>query len=242
MPKKLIFCVSLPPATRSSLPIYDFAIANEELVDKDMVTYFVCCGKSICKGCIYSFCESSNDGKCPFCNSDQDKTDEEMVGEVMRRVEANDATSMFLLAGCYYRGVRGFQQDHAKAVELYARSADLGCSTAHNNLACVYDEGGDLKKAKFHYEAAAMAGDESARYNLGCMEAESRNMDRAVKHWTIAASAGHYNAMHELRLSFEGGVVSRESIDLILTAYNSSCAEMRSEARDTVIQLEIDIF
>jgi TPR repeat protein len=232
MPKKLIFCVSLPPATRSSLPIYDFAIANEELVDKDMVTYFVCCGKSICKGCIYSFCESSNDGKCPFCNSDQDKTDEEMVGEVMRRVEANDATSMFLLAGCYYRGVRGFQQDHAKAVELYARSADLGCSTAHNNLACVYDEGGDLKKAKFHYEAAAMAGHEVARFNLGMDEYNSGNKVRAVKHWMISASGGEYEAMHELRTLFEQGFISRDSIDSTLTAYNNACAEMRSEARD----------
>jgi TPR repeat protein len=239
MPKKLICCITLPPATRSSLPIYDFAIANEELVDKEMVTYFVCCGKSICKGCEYSFCKSGNIGKCPFCNSDQDKTDVEMVGEVMRRVEANDAASMFLLAGCYYRGVKGFQQDQTKAMELYARSADLGYSTAHNNLGVIYDEGGNLKKAKFHFEAAAMAGDEVARYNLGCMEAESRNMDRAVKHLKIAASAGHYNAMHELRLSFEGGVVSRESIESTLAAYNSSCAEMRSEARDAAIQLGI---
>jgi TPR repeat protein len=73
------------------------------------------------------------------------------------------------------------------------------------------------------------------------MEAESRNVERALKHLKIAASAGHYNAMHELRLLFEGGVVSRESIESILTAYNSSCAEMRSEARDAAIQLEIVI-
>jgi hypothetical protein len=31
MPEKLICCVSLPPATISSVPIYDFAIAHEEL-------------------------------------------------------------------------------------------------------------------------------------------------------------------------------------------------------------------
>ena len=39
----------------------------------------------------------------------------------------------------------------------------------------------------------------------------------AVKHMKIAASAGDY----------------REPIDSILALYNSSCAQMRSEARDS---------
>jgi len=45
------------------------------------------------------------------------------------------------------------------------------------------------------------------------MEDNSGNMERAVKHWTIAASAGHYEAMHVLRTGFEGGEISRKSID-----------------------------
>ena len=72
------------------------------------------------------------------------------------------------------------------------------------------------------------------------MESQSGNMERCVKHWTIAASAGHYIAMHELRELFDQGVVSRESIESTLTAYNSSCAEMRSEARDAFIQYKIE--
>ena len=99
-----------------------------------------------------------------------------------------------------------------------------------------FREGGDLKKAKFHYEAAAMAGHEAARYNLGFMEASAGNMEQAVKHWTIAASAGHYDAMHELRILFEKGSVNRESINSTLAAYNNSCAELRSEARDAYIR------
>jgi hypothetical protein len=69
MPMKLICCASLPDATILSVPIYDFAKTNEELVNKDTEVYLPCCGKTICKGCIYSFCESGNDDKCPFCNS-----------------------------------------------------------------------------------------------------------------------------------------------------------------------------
>jgi hypothetical protein len=82
-----------------------------------------------------------------------------------------------------------------------------------------------------------MAGHEMARFNLGYKEALSGNMERAIKHWNIAVSAGCYCAMHEFRLSFEvEGIVSRESINSILTAYNNSCAEMRSKSRETYIQ------
>ena len=111
MPIKMICCVSLPPATILSVPIYDFANERQELADEDMKAYYPCCGKSICVACIYS----GNIGKCPFCNSDRaDKTDEEDVEEIMKRVEVNDAASIFFLATCYYQGNRGLQQDHAK--------------------------------------------------------------------------------------------------------------------------------
>ena len=159
----------------------------------------------------------------------------------MKRVGANDAASICLLAGSYYQGLNGFQQDQTKAMELYSRAADLGCSEAHNELGGIYHDGGNLKKAKFHYEEGAMAGNELARMNLGGSEYNSGNIERAVKHYTIAASAGDYTAMHELRTFFDQGAVSRESIDSTLTAYNNSCAEMRSEARDARICAMIKI-
>jgi TPR repeat protein len=154
----------------------------------------------------------------------------------MKRVEANDAGAMYVLAGYYHYGNEAFQQDHAKAIELYTRAEELGSSISHQNLDDLYHDGGNMKKAKFHYEAAAMAGQEVARYNLGMMEVQSGNIERALKHWKLAASAGHYIAMYQLKMGFEKGYVSRESIDSILTAYNTSCAKMRSEARDACIQ------
>ena len=93
-----------------------------------------------------------------------------------------------------------------------------------------------MKKAKFHVEAAAMAGNEVARYNLGVMECNSGNIERAIKHWTIAASAGDFQAMFTLLIALKKRDVSRESIDSTLVAYNNSCTEMRSEARDACIR------
>jgi TPR repeat protein len=104
------------------------------------------------------------------------------------------------------------------------------------HLGIIYEEGGNSKKAKICYEAAASAGHEMARGNLGVMEYDSGNMERAVKHWTIGASAGDYFAMQNLLVALKKGHVSRQSIDSTLDAYNNSCAEMRSEARDAFIQ------
>ena len=74
--------------------------------------YYPCCGKSICIGCIRSIVKSENDYKCPFCNSDRvGKTDEEMVEEMRKRVEANDPVSICLLANSYHHGSGGLQQD-----------------------------------------------------------------------------------------------------------------------------------
>jgi tetratricopeptide (TPR) repeat protein len=238
MPEKLVCCKSLPPATIMSVPIFDFAQANEELASKATKEYYSCCGKSICGGCIHSFVKSGNIGKCPFCNSERmGKTNEEHIEELMKRVEANDAGAIFMLGNHYYHGIVGLQQDQERAIDLWKQAAELGSSKAHYELGCSYDEGGDLKKAKFHYEAAAMAGHDAARYNIGCMEYKLGNKERAVKHWTIAASAGNDQAINNLIFAFNQGLINRDTIDSTLTAYNKSCTEMRSDARDGAIRL-----
>jgi hypothetical protein len=237
MPILFVSCISLPPATISSVPVNDFAKANEELANLETEEYYPCCGKSICGGCVYSFGQSVNASKCPFCNSDRSsKTCEEKNEDLMKRVEANDAGAMYVLGSYYYQGSNGLQQDHVKAIELYVRAENLGYSKAHNQLGGIYREGGDMKKAKFHFEASAMAGHEVARFNLGMDEYNSGNKEQAVKHWTISASGGEYEAMHELRILFKQGFISRESINSTLAAYNNSCAEMRSKARDAFIR------
>jgi TPR repeat protein len=233
--------MSLPPATISSVPIYDYAEANEELADMSMEQYYSCCGKSICGGCAYSFCETGNLDNYPYCKAEiSGKTDAENVEDLMKRVEANDADAMYLLGNNYYHGQFGLQQDRGKALELWTQAAALGSSMAHYHLGLYYREGGKLKKAKFHLEAAAMAGNEVSRYNLGYIEYHSGNSQRALKHWTIAASAGHHKAMNALQIRFKQGSISRATIDATLTAYNNSCVEMRSKARDAFIRMAVD--
>jgi hypothetical protein len=60
MPASVLCCISLPPANVTSVPIGDFAIENKVMADKVSFEYYECCGKSICRGCMYSFCKSGN--------------------------------------------------------------------------------------------------------------------------------------------------------------------------------------
>jgi TPR repeat protein len=209
---------------------------HEELATHNMEYYYTCCGKSICGGCD-SFRESENNRTCPFCKTDRiGRTDEVRVEEMMKRVEASDASAIYQLGSNYFHGKLGLHQDRDKAMELWRQSANLGSSRAHFALGTEFFDSGDLMKAKFHYEEAAMAGHEDARSNLGIIEGRSGNVERGYQHWIIAASAGDCNAMYNLKQAFEiGGYVSEETMNSTLAAYNSSCAEMRSEARDNFI-------
>jgi TPR repeat protein len=165
-----------------------------------------------------------------------------MVEEIMKRVEANDAIAMGMLSSYYNHGQIGLQQDHNKAFELWTQSADLGCSKAHINLSDEYCDLRDMKKAKFHLEAAAMAGHEGARSNIGHLEfLQFNNTDQAIKHWIIAASTGDWGLQGHAMLAncIQSRFDCRAIIDATLTAYNTSCAGMRSDSRDATIRLDI---
>ena len=47
---QMICCMSLPPATVTSVPINDLAMANFELSNLVTETYFSCCGKGFVEG------------------------------------------------------------------------------------------------------------------------------------------------------------------------------------------------
>jgi hypothetical protein len=115
MSMSLVYSASLPPATITSVPIHDFLVANEALASVAMEAHYDCCGKNICQGCIYSAIQSGNNKKCPFCNSEiTASTDDESFEEMKKRVEANNADAMVVLANHYNKGIRVLQ-DQKKA-------------------------------------------------------------------------------------------------------------------------------
>lgn len=59
----------------------------------------------------------------------------------MKRVDANDAYALKYLGSKYAAGSRGLRQDWNKALELWARAAELGSSEAHNAIGDAYLQG-----------------------------------------------------------------------------------------------------
>ena len=64
-----------------------------------------------------------------------------------------------------------------KAIELFI-GQEILILVRHIVTWAWINEVGDMKKAKFHYEAAAMAGDDSARNSLGRIEFDSRTCNK----------------------------------------------------------------
>ena len=111
-----------------------------------------------------------------------------------KRMDLNDATAIHNMGAYYSLGQLGLPQNHAKALELWHRAAELGNAKSYHNIGNVYKFGRgvevDEKKATHYYELAAIEGESKARYNLGVMDGNVGNMERALKHFMIAVRDG----------------------------------------------------
>eukprot|EP00979_Chaetoceros_neogracilis_P002318 scaffold402_cov217-Chaetoceros_neogracile.AAC.5 len=208
-------------------------------IDEVQNTYQSCCGKMLCSGCVFAHgvaAAYTERFKCVFCRSEPYSSDEESIERIEKRVEANDAQAMFNLGSYYRLGTMGLRQDHAKALELFHKSAKLGHNFAHFNLSVCYRKGDmverDTRKATYHGQLAAMAGNVKARYNLGCDEGRAGNINRACKHWMISANDGHDLSMKKVQERYKSGYVTKDDHAKTTRAYGNSIDEMKSDDRD----------
>jgi len=206
---------------------------------RDEETYFSCCGKTICDGCLFAGA-IDNRRLCPYCRGPQRISEGEFIERLKKRAEAGDADGMRNLAGIYHLGSYGLPQNYNKANKLLLRAGKLGCAGAYHNLAVFYEnrEGveRDTMKAKYYYELGAMGGDVSARYNLGHLEKDAGNVVRAMKHWMMAAGAGHDDSLKCIRF-FMRGEVTKDDFEKALRAHKYARDEMKSDQREAAAAL-----
>ena len=187
--------------------------------------YYSCCGKRICSGCSYAVEKTKERAisLCPFCRVPTHTSDEEANERDKKLADAGNASATYNL-GVYYRdGKYGFRQDHDKALKLWHRAGDLGCSEAYTNIGYAYDTGSgvevDKKKAKHCYKLSAMGGNATARYNLGRDELQRGNLDRAVRHHMIAIRGGYHNSLNMIKQLYSNGHATKEDYTKALQAY-----------------------
>jgi len=148
-----------------------------------------------------------------------------------------DPMAIYSLGCKYDHGSYGCPQDHAKALELYHRAAELGLISAYYNIGCAYYNGNgvgrDKEKATHYFELAAIKGDSGARHALGIFEKQKGNMDRALKHFMIAVSEDA-SSLGEIKQLFINGHAKKEDYAKALRSSQAFLEEIRSEQRDKI--------
>jgi len=210
-------------------------------------TYYSCCGKVICSGCIHAPLYDNQGNKvvkkkCPFCRAPAAITDEKIVDKYRKRVEAGDPLAMYNVGYFYKDGMLGLPQDYTKAFELWHKAGKLGCSVAYHSIGVAYNNGAgvevDKKKAKHYYELAAMMGDPTARYYLGVREGRLGNLVRALRHYMIAVRGGNNNALKEIKELYSNGHATKDDYTNALQSYQEYLGEIKSTQRDKAAEAD----
>jgi len=222
-------------------PLEDCPICMIRLPSAKMgCRYNSCCGKMICSGCVHAPVYDNqgnkvNNKKCPFCRTPH-PTSEEVLERYKKRVDLDDDKAIYTLGSFYRDGVNGYPQDHTKALELYHRAAELGCTDAYCNVGLAYEYSvgveHDFTKATHYYGLAAMKGCVIARGFLGDMEGKAGNMNRALKHYMIAVRSGDSDSLNKIRDFYSKGHATKDEYTTALRLYQSYLGEIKSRQRD----------
>ena len=199
--------------------------------------YSACCGKIICSGCIHAVEKRDGGiGLCPFCRTPTPDINEEIIKQMKKRVEFNDAEGIYSLGCCYFDWPNRLPQYRDKALELWHQAAELGNTASYHNIGMAYLHGRgverDMKKAVHYWELAAMGGHVATRHNLGISEGLDGNIDRALKHFMIAAEFGDNDSLKQIKKMFKNGQATKDDYAKALRAYQTYLVEIKSPQRD----------
>ena len=96
-------------------------------------TFFSCCGKSICCGCIYTMDEREGAKLCPFCRMPYKASGVEIIKKTKKQMEKGNARAYHGLAAFYAKGILGLPQDMVvpwSNTRATAKATATGNSTA----------------------------------------------------------------------------------------------------------------
>ncbi|SMX28849.1 Putative beta-lactamase HcpC precursor [Pelagimonas phthalicica] len=140
----------------------------------------------------------------------------------------DDPTAITLLGRAY-----DAEENYTKAIELYQRGADLGNTTAMNNLGAKFEQGSGVsrsyEKAFELYQQAASQGHVFATINLGVLYQHGKGVpqsdEKAVEYYQIAADQNSARAQANLGWMYEKGRGVRRSDELAAELYLKAAAQ-----------------
>ena len=202
-------------------------------------SFYECCVKMVCNGCLLAAMKMGINDKCPFCRTPRHKDDAEALSWIQARVGKKDPEAINFLGDQYSsNGWFGLKKDMSRAVELWTEAADLGSAGACFELGVVYYGGfcvaveRDEARGFSLLEKAAILGHPSARHNLGACECDLRNWDRAVRHFLISAKIGSALSLNNIKEVFKEGHATKSQYAEALKGYQDAIEEMKSPDRE----------
>lgn len=167
-------------------------------IEEDKIHFMVCCGKSICDGCIYKQIETDvekglqkpSDFKCTFCRQPKPKNNIKALKKLMKK---NNTEALVQMAIKYEEGNEVFQSN-TKALEMSIKAAELGLAQAYALIAQYYDDGivveQNQSKVLEFLNVSAKKGSIPAHRWLAEIHNKNGNVKEGIKHYKLTASAG----------------------------------------------------
>jgi len=209
------------------------------------ITFYSCCGKMICDGCIYKHIQTGKekdkqrgDFKCPFCQQPFESTIKNQIKELKKLMKKKNPHAYMQMAIRYNSGSGVFQSD-TRALEMYISAAELGHAEAFVVIATNYMKGTaveqDISKAVEFQVVSAKKGSVAAHELLADFHRENGNIDESIRHLKVAASAGDQDSMDDLMKYYKEKSISKEELTLTLHAFQKSSNEMKSKDREDAL-------
>ncbi len=147
-----------------------------------------------------------------FCCVENNKSNSVLIKVLSKMERRGDKFAMFMLGNVYDFGT-GIEQDCKKAVEWYAKAAELGNPLAQFALGRCYRRGDGVeqndKKSLEWYTKVAEQGNEDAQCTIGWYyengEGVEQDYKKAVEWYTKAAEQENTHAQYTLGLYYENG-------------------------------------
>ena len=223
--------------------------------DKDQLIFKLCCGKTLCSGCLYKHTQKEKakggtryDYKCALCRQPMAKLHEEYPIKSLKKLMKKKNSTAFIVMAKRYREGEGVIQSDTRSLEMYTEAAKLGNAIAYYQIAKLFYEQGtvveeDESKSLEFYKVAAKKGLPDAHKELCKYHQRMGNIRKGsvqahhdrlfIEHMKIMACAGHQEAMNNLMANYRrNSLVSKDILNQTLRAYQASNDLMKSEDRD----------
>lgn len=154
------------------------------------------------------------------------------------------AFTMEKLGGMYYDG-NGVEQDYAKALECYEKSAYLGYMDGYDYAGVMYYSGEgteqDFAKAKELWEKGVALGNTGSMYNLAWMyengDGVEQNYEKALELYQMSADAGNTRSMNALGYFYSHGYGVEQDYTKALEWYDKSAELGNESAKENAEQI-----